>query len=49
LRDDGFPIKEVDIVSLLTPEQMKRFITETHLKTAKDVQEALKGIFADTL
>jgi len=49
LRDDCFHIKEVDTVSLLTPAPLKQFIAENHLKTAQDVQEALKAVFAETL
>ena len=36
-------------MSVLTPAQMKQFIAENPLKTAEDVQEALKAVFAETL
>ena len=48
-RDNYFHIKEVDTLSLLTPAQWKQFIAENPRKTAEDVREALKAVFAETL
>ena len=36
-------------MSLLSRAQIKQFIAENQLKTAEDVQEALKAVFSETL